>query len=210
MKWLMNQATTFIIAVIAYVSSAAAATAPLVKFESSCVCHNNHGVSRWSVKTDPSLPPANTNAIQTITPSVIFSWAGPGVHLTQSSKRIAAENKWYALTGRIVAMKVEADGDVHVALQDATGNKPGSVVVEVPAKPIWCPIRKVLFGLTKTKFPFNVRADQTLTISHAPVITVTGKAFFDITHAPKDQSNKRTDLAGYAAWEIHPVMKVKM
>ena len=41
-----------------------------------------------------------------------------------------------------------------------------------------------------------------------PVITVTGKAFFDVGHSPKDQANRRTDLPGYAAWEIHPVMKI--
>jgi hypothetical protein len=34
------------------------------------------------------------------------------------------------------------------------------------------------------------------------------QAFFDISHAPADQSNRRTDLQGYAAWEIHPVMKL--
>ncbi len=34
-------------------------------------------------------------------------------------------NNWYTLTGRVVALKVEADGDLHIALQDATGNKPG-------------------------------------------------------------------------------------
>jgi len=45
-----------------------------------------------------------------------------------------------------------------------------------------------------------------LTITEPPIITVTGKAFFDINHAPADQSNRRTDLQGYAAWEIHPVM----
>jgi hypothetical protein len=38
------------------------------------------------------------------------------------------------------------------------------------------------------------------------VVTVIGKAFFDIGHAPVDQSNRRTDLQGYAAWEIRPVM----
>jgi hypothetical protein len=27
-------------------------------------------------------------------------------------------------------------------------------------------------------------------------------------HAPKDQSNRRSHLPGYAAWEIHPVMKL--
>jgi hypothetical protein len=29
------------------------------------------------------------------------------------------------------------DGDLHVALQDATGDKAGIVVCEVPAKPEW-------------------------------------------------------------------------
>jgi hypothetical protein len=40
------------------------------------------------------------------------------------------------------------------------------------------------------------------------IITVVGKAFFDISHAPADQSNQRTDLEGYAVWEIHPIMKL--
>jgi hypothetical protein len=45
-----------------------------------------------------------------------------------------------------------------------------------------------------------------LKIAQPPVITVIGKEFFDIDHAPADHSNRRTDLQGYAAWEIHPVM----
>jgi len=48
-----------------------------------------------------------------------------------------------------------------------------------------------------------------LKITEPRIITVTGKAFFDINHAPADQSNRRTDLPGYAAWEIHPVMKIR-
>jgi hypothetical protein len=50
---------------------------------------------------------------------------GPDVPLTQSSERTGIENNWFALTGRIVAVKVEADGDIHIALRDASGNKPG-------------------------------------------------------------------------------------
>jgi hypothetical protein len=41
-----------------------------------------------------------------------------------------------------------------------------------------------------------------------PIIAAIGKAFFDIGHAPADHSNRRTDLEGYAVWEIHPVMKL--
>jgi hypothetical protein len=44
----------------------------------------------------------------------------------------------------------------------------------------------------------------------APIITVTGKAYWDVGHAPKDQSNRRSHLPGYAAWEIHPVMKLNV
>jgi hypothetical protein len=43
-----------------------------------------------------------------------------------------------------------------------------------------------------------------------PVITVIGKAFFDISHAPRDQSNRRKYLPDYAACEIHPVMKIEV
>jgi hypothetical protein len=43
-------------------------------------------------------------------------------------------------------------------------------------------------------------------VSDPPIITVTGRAFFDIGHALKDQSNRKSHLPGYAAWEIHPVM----
>jgi hypothetical protein len=43
---------------------------------------------------------------------------------------------------------------------------------------------------------------------HVASVTVIGKVFWDVGHAPADQSNRRTDLQGYAAWEIHPVMKL--
>jgi len=43
------------------------------------------------------------------------------VELTGTTEeRMPSEQKWYALTGRVVAAKVEADGDIHIALQDAT------------------------------------------------------------------------------------------
>jgi len=49
---------------------------------------------------------------------------GPGLNvpLTWESERTGIENNWYALTGRVVAVKVEADGDLHIAIQDATGD----------------------------------------------------------------------------------------
>src|SRR6266566_291480 len=143
----MTRAATFIIAGI--LCSTAAAESPPVTFLSPCECRDNHGKHRWSVKNDPSIPPTDASAIQSVTPSDIFSWPGRDVPLTQSSERTGIENKWFALTGRVVALKVEQDGDIHIALQDATGEKPGIVVVEVPAKPQWCELRKMVFDWTR-------------------------------------------------------------
>src|SRR6266496_3305186 len=102
--------TTFTIAAIAFLCSAAAPTPLPVTFESPCECQDNHGKHRWSVKNDPSLPPTDANAIQSVTPSDIFSWPGPAEYLTQSSERTGIENNWFALTGRVVALKVEIYG----------------------------------------------------------------------------------------------------
>lgn len=84
------------------------------------------------MKNDPSSPPTDASAIQSVTPSDIFSWPGPDVHLTQHSERTGREQNWFSLTGRVVAVKVEADGDLHIELSDATGDKQGNVVVEIP------------------------------------------------------------------------------
>jgi hypothetical protein len=72
----------------------------------------------------PTTPPTDTSTIQAMTPSDIFSWAGPEIH--QRSKRTGLEQKWFAVTGRVVDVKVEADGDLHIALSDATGDKKGN------------------------------------------------------------------------------------
>jgi hypothetical protein len=114
--------------------------------------------------------------------------------VTWRSERTGIENKWFALTGRVVGVQVGADGDLHVELADATGNKPGIVVAEVPAKPQWCEIRTIVFSWTPTRLPLHIRSTRKLAINKTPIITVIGKAFWDVGHAPKDQSNRRKRL----------------
>jgi hypothetical protein len=72
----------------------------------------------------------------------------------------------------------------------------------------WCSIRETVFSWTTARFPFHTSSDRKLKLIGAPIITVTGKAYWDVGHAPKDQSNRRSHLPGYAAWEIHPVMNL--
>jgi hypothetical protein len=188
----------------------AGATPPPVTVVSPCECRDNHGKGRWAVKNDPSTPPTDASAIQSVTPSDMYGWPGINAQLTWQSERTGLEQKWFALTGRVIAVKVEADGDLHLALQYATGNKAGIVVCEVPAKPQWCQVLQTVFGWTRTRFPLHIQSARKLTINETPVVTVIGKAFWDIGHAPKDGSNRRKRLPDYGVWEIHPVMKLQV
>jgi len=154
---------------------------------------NTQQSSGWPQTGQTSMP-ADASAIQSVTPSDIFAWRGPNVHLTGQSGRTGIENNWFALRARVVAVKAETDGDLHIELQNAIGDKPGIVDVEVPAKPQWCEIRQTVFSWTHPKFPFRVRSGRKLKITEPRIITVTGKGFFDSNHAPADQSNRRTDL----------------
>ena len=42
------------------------------------------------------------------------------------------------------------------------------------------------------------------------MITVTGKAFYDVAHAPANHSNQRTNPKDHAVWEIRPLMTVHL
>jgi hypothetical protein len=202
----MKYPTTLIIA--ALFCSTAAAAPEQTTCDSPCDCHDAYGEGRWSVKTDASLPPTDASAIQAVTPSDMFSWPGPDAPITMQSERTGIENKWFALTGRVVEMKVEEDGDLHVALHDVTGDKPGVVVCEIPAQPQWCEIRTTVFSWTPTRFPFHTGSAKKLTFGQSPIITVIGKAMWDVGHAPKEQNNRRKYMPDYAVWEIHPVIKM--
>jgi hypothetical protein len=198
---------------IAVVFLCIAAAAPEVIFVSPCDCQGFHGKNRWVTKTDLSPIPTDKSVIQSVTPSQIYAWEGPGptVDLTGfTEERMPSEQKWYALTGRVVGLKVEADGDIHIALEDATGTAIGTVSAEIPVGPKWCEIRQTVFSWTRQRFPFSLKTSKKLTLRESHVITAVGKAFYDVAHAPADHSNRRSKPEGYAVWEIHPVMELRV
>jgi hypothetical protein len=124
-------------ALLVFVVAAAFAKSPTpeVIFISPCECEGFHGIHRWIAKTDLTPVPLDKSAIQSVTPSQVYAWEGlaPDVDLASMVEaRMPSEEKWYALTGRIVDAKVEADGDIHLALEDATGNNLGTVSAEIP------------------------------------------------------------------------------
>jgi hypothetical protein len=100
--------------------------APEIIFISPCECQGFHGKNRWIAKTDLTPVPLDKSAIQSVTPSQIYAWEGlaPDIDLASMVEaRMPSEEKWYALTGRVVDAKVEADGDFDIPLEDATGNR---------------------------------------------------------------------------------------
>ncbi len=206
--------TTVVFILLALVPLCGAATkkkTATTTFSSPTSCGSAHGVARWAAKIDASRPPADKSQITAVTPSQMYRWAGVGtkIKLGPNSQRIPAEQKWYVITGLVGGMKVEADGDIHIELIDANDNKPGTVGVEIPCRPIWSEFRKLAFSWTTQKFPFSFKSSKGLTLTGGRhVISVTGKAFYDVDHAPQDRSNQRPKPfhADYAVWEIHPVM----
>jgi hypothetical protein len=184
-------------------------TAGAVTFVSPCECQGQKSGTRWPVKTDSSPVPSDMSTIQSVTPSQIYDWKEPAPNepLTpQTDTRIAAEQKWYNLTGRLDSVKVESDGDITLVLKDAEGKKAGSVNAEIPLGPTWCELRQIVFGWTTQSFPFSFKESQRLEMREQHIITVTGKAFFDVQHASPDHSNRRTESKKHSVWEIHPVM----
>ena len=70
----------------------------------------------------------------------------------------------------------------------------------------WCQLRQIVFGWTEVLFSVSRELRPKTEDQSTANYNSYGKAFFDIRHAPADQSEWRRDLQGYAAWEIHPVM----
>jgi hypothetical protein len=138
----------------------------------------------------------------------MFIWQGIGGGVTQRSRRLIAEENWFSVTGRVEKVRIEDDGDVHIELRN-TDARPGGIVVELPLGEIWCGMRKMVFSWTDARFPVSRgRADKFALLQH-PVVTVVGKAFYDIDHSGKNTRNNRRDYdPSLAVWEIHPVMKL--
>jgi hypothetical protein len=131
------------------------------------------------------------------------------VAITRKQDRIPAENQWYALTGLIVEIRAEEDGDLHMVLEDAAGQKPGRIVTEIPLEAKWCPLRTQILSWTDVTFPFETRRGSLLNLIRPHVVTVVGRVLYDIDHAGRDtRGNRRNYDPSLAVWEIHPVMQL--
>jgi hypothetical protein len=127
--------------------------------------------------------------------------------------RVGREKEWFELTGKVMLVKAEEDGDLHVQLGDPKGKGRMQVIVEIPVDhghpdSAWSSIRKTVFGWSDQEFPFTTKTGHRLRLNRKPVVRVVGKAFYDAVHGKKATPNRRRDQANVTVWEIHPVMRL--
>jgi hypothetical protein len=138
----------------------------------------------------------------------MYAWRGPEVEITQSSPRIPAERNWYAVTGRVVGIQVEDDGDLHVVMENTDGRR-GRIVVELPVGRPWCKLRTAVFSWTNARFTLLPRERDSMPVTRHPIVTVIERASYDVGHASRNPLTNRRDYdRRVAVWEIHPVMRL--
>ncbi len=206
----MVQRTTIVAAYLlaALLSAATARQNVPVYFDTPCTCENSHGEDRWKAKTEWSAVPNQASKFKSVKPSDMYRWQ-PLAGLNDKSERQPEEQQWYKVTGRVVDIRVQEDGDIHFELRDATGTKRGHILAEIPLGGPWCELRKIVFSWTTKGTRFNrFQAPRALALRINPVVTVLGKPFFDAHHAEKHPLRNRNNTNRsriLAAWEIHPV-----
>jgi hypothetical protein len=201
-------------ALLAGTAPSVAVRTPTPVLKSPCVCIGCHGSYRADVKRDTEPPPAEIPTDHRVTPSDIAAWPGAGGVIHAKGPRAGRELEWYAVTGRVVAARIESDGDLHLQLVDtATRRGQGlELIVEIPSGDAWCSIRQQVLSWTTSKPPLRVGSGAGLTLSVSPDVEVVGRAFYDAEHAvgADTRANRRAcaDGARCAIWEIHPVMRI--
>jgi hypothetical protein len=174
------------------------------------LCHGSH---RWSVKTEAATPPASIPPSHQLTPSSFRKWKGPGGQFPKDAPRTGKEREWFSLTGEVRWVRIEDDGDIHLQLADRGADADAdakTASVEVPNGQPWCAIRDQIFSFTRVAFPLRFSNNKDLPLKTRAVITVIGKAFYDVENDGGNTFANDRDGAGKSrttVWEIHPVMK---
>jgi hypothetical protein len=186
----------------------------IVTVASACSCPLCGGKWRWSAKTDKESAPATVPPANRITPADLAQWPGPGGSFHSGTPRDGRELEWFELTGQLRHARIEKDGDITLELSNIGSSIRSRLAsVEIPNGEPWCAVREQLFSLTAAKFPFRFTHNADLWLRSNPVISVTGRAFYDAEHAGTSSRNNIRKGAGRTittVWEIHPVMTLKL
>jgi hypothetical protein len=166
--------------------------------------NSNCGTERWNVKT---LTDADTSKIdygQTMVSSVDIQSRFPQVVARANDPRLPSEDTIYTIKCKLIAYKLEADGDYHLQIRDPVTDS--QMVAEIPNpdcatvnnrwKAAWREARTAMDQFQGTP------TSNWKTLPTPVMITLQGFGYYDLFHGQ----------TGFAAnnREIHPVMSVSI
>lgn len=157
------------------------------------------GTERWNVKTlqdNPKLKPAKDAEVR-----YLRSLDAP----ERPNKRVIEETQIYRVPVLILALKREADFDLHVVVADPT-DPSATMVAEVPlakcANPQYSDkfnaVRQKLLTTTRSKLPKG----KLIRLYRPRAATITGVLFFDKIHGQSGVAPNGV--------EIHPILEISL
>jgi hypothetical protein len=176
---------------------AVAGAAGHARADSGPVAHAACGVERWSVKTLTDADARRVNLVpSTTTVAKLRRLAAPS---TLPDRRLPAEFRSYRIHARLVAYKLEDDGDVHLVVADPASG--GRMIVEFPNS-------GCTHGAPSTDRHKIAVAKRALLAACGPpssrfttlhgTATISGVLFFDFKHGQRGVAPN--------AVELHPVV----
>ena len=117
-----------------------------------------------------------------------------------SSRPYPEELQVYAVTGRILLVRLEKDGDYHLALSDPDSGD--TIVTEVPHPDCASPFSPGTLALQEARFQFETfRAGRALASLQGQLVSVTGVGFYDSDHRQAGRSRN--------CLELHPLLSIR-
>lgn len=196
---ILSLLAAFVVALLLAVGQPAGGGQAEPEGDHEAVTSNACGVERWAVKTGTDTGGRRIN-LNVVTSANIFhlrSLPAPG-DLPGYSRIPPVEDTVYRVQARIARVKIEADSDYHLVLEDAGGR---TMIGEIPdprcvgsSSPFLPRIRAV-----RSTFDRRYTVTEQWQRINAPV-TITGVGFFDFKHG---QSGVAPN-----AIELHPVLGI--
>ena len=185
-------------ATISDAQSRSAGASISLTIQAASVC-NVCGVERWSIKTgtDPGAGSIDVSNPTATTIAEMRTWPTPNP--IPSSSRVAPhETTLYVVNATLTLYKLESDSDVHLVMQDGSGN---TIVTEIPCP--GCVGASSPFGAAianaRAVFDAHYTATGSFQTANVPV-QVKGIGMFDFPHGQTGAAPNQI--------ELHPIVDI--
>lgn len=165
----------------------------IVSISNNNLLSQKRGVERWSVKTLSDNRPIDTNYIETTIHDL--NLIPPPGKIYYNTPRLNLEEQTFAITCKVIEIKSEQDGDLHLIVADTSA----------PFETMILEIIKPSEASAKYYQQLKVVRNRVLYLRNKNKLigknfTFMGVAFYDLPHNQKGKSLSNL--------ELHPVLKI--